>query len=131
MTQPSTNHILLVEDDRDIQETLRELLTEEGYDVAMANNGQEALTYLRTAGRRPDAILLDLMMPVMDGLQFREAQRHEPAYSGIPVVVLSADRNVGEKATQMAVAAYLEKPLNIDTLLDTLSGLDALAAPLS
>ncbi|HET6343273.1 MAG TPA: response regulator, partial [Myxococcota bacterium] len=75
MTQPSTNHILLVENDRDIQETLRELLTEEGYDVAMANNGQEALTYLRTASRRPDAILLDLMMPVMDGLQFREAQR--------------------------------------------------------
>jgi two-component system chemotaxis response regulator CheY len=119
----SVAHILLVEDDRDIQMAMQEVLEEEGFLVTVANNGREALGHLSALQPLPDAILLDLMMPVMDGYEFRRHMQQVPAYKAIPVVVVSADRNAREKTRQMDVAAFLEKPLNLNDLLDTIAGI--------
>ena len=81
--------ILIVDDDRDIRETLGELLTEEGFLVEASWNGKTALARL-LEGLRPDVILLDIMMPAMDGLTFRALQRKEPAIADIPVIGLTA-----------------------------------------
>ena len=81
--------LLLVDDDGAIRDALDEALQEEGFDVVTAANGREALQVLKS-GPRPDAILLDLMMPVMDGWDFRHEQLRDPALRQIPVVVVSA-----------------------------------------
>ena len=116
-------YVLLVEDDNDIRQTMSEVLEEEGYNVAKARNGREALLQLETNARRPAAILLDLMMPIMDGYEFRLRQQKQPKWASIPVVIVSADRNGRERAREMAVAGYFEKPLNIDELLSLLKRL--------
>src|SRR5690242_5374004 len=74
-------HILVVEDDADVREALVDVLEAEGFSVAMAEDGAQALDYLGGAAPRPALILLDLMMPNMNGLQFREEQLKEPAYA--------------------------------------------------
>jgi signal transduction histidine kinase len=109
--------VLVVEDDRDIRETLSGLLAEEGYSVDACANGLEALTHLR-AGRLADVILLDLMMPVMDGWQFRVLQKRDPALASIPVLALSADGT--PKAEAIDAAAYLTKPVSYEALLAAL-----------
>src|SRR5271163_1295125 len=109
--------ILVVEDDADIRETLSDLLTDEGYTVSVCNNGLEALTHLR-AGRRADVIVLDLMMPVMDGWQFRVLQKRDPELASIPVLALSADGT--PKAAAIDAAAYLRKPVSCDALLSAI-----------
>jgi len=86
---PSSRGLLLIEDDREICDSLSEALREEGFDVSTAANGREALEVLRN-GPRPSAILLDLVMPVMDGWDFRQEQLRDPALKDIPVVVVSA-----------------------------------------
>lgn len=119
---PSSNtdqDILVVEDDYDIREALIQILDAEGYRVAGASNGKEALQFLRT-NNRPKLILLDLMMPVMDGWQFRAEQQRDPALSEIPVVVISADASVQQKAASIDAAGYLKKPIDLEVLLDTI-----------
>lgn len=114
---PATGHILLVEDDFAIRETVADVLESEGFEVACVANGREALSRLGEDGSaRPGVILLDLMMPVMDGWEFRTAQRSDPRLAGIPVVVLSAGAE-GSLA-RLAPAAYLPKPFELDRLLD-------------
>jgi CheY-like chemotaxis protein len=81
--------VLIIDDDRDIRETLGELLADEGFAVEAAWNGESALERLK-AGFRPDVIVLDLMMPVMDGLSFRAAQRSHDALADIPIIGLTA-----------------------------------------
>jgi CheY-like chemotaxis protein len=108
--------ILLVEDDPDISDMMELYLRSEGYAVAAAANGQEALSYLERSGR-PALILLDLMMPVMNGWEFRERQRQHPGLAQIPVVLLSADSKVPEEAARLGAASYLRKPVEFDTLL--------------
>lgn len=125
MPQTPLKRILLVEDDADIQEAMHELLIEEGFEVRTANNGAEALETLSTATFAPELILLDLMMPIMDGHRFREQQLKNTLWAKIPVVVISADRNAKEKSMQMRVAGFLAKPVNLDDLLATLSALGA------
>ncbi|HEY2594232.1 MAG TPA: response regulator [Chloroflexota bacterium] len=88
-TRPSPASLLLVEDDAAVCDSLREALEYEGFKVATAANGREALVGLRD-GLRPSAILLDLMMPVMDGWDFRYEQLRDPALKDIPVLVISA-----------------------------------------
>jgi CheY-like chemotaxis protein len=112
-------HVLIIEDDLDIRDALGQILEEEGYAVATAANGQEALDQLRS-GPPPRLILLDLMMPVMNGWQFRAEQRQDPALAAIPVVVISADTNIGDKATQLGVREYFRKPIEITGLLEML-----------
>ena len=85
--------------------------------TAVAANGCEALNHLRTNGH-PDLILLDMMMPVMDGWTFREEQRKLPALASIPVLTVTADGDARGKAASIQAAGYIAKPLQIDNLLD-------------
>ena len=102
--------VLLVEDDLDIAEAILDVLMDEGYEVAHATNGREALDLLQSEPE-PSVILLDLMMPEMDGPQFRAVQMRDPRLSKIPVVVLSADRMIAEKARALGVWGFVVKPL--------------------
>jgi CheY-like chemotaxis protein len=112
--------ILLVEDDDAVRESLSELLRDEGFEVVTARNGREALEHLR-AGRRPTAILLDLMMPVMDGWDFRQHQLRDPALRDIPVVVVTATGFSAETIrTQFGSVDTLPKPVPYLELLDVL-----------
>lgn len=107
--------VLIVEDDADLREMMAQLLTLEGFRAATVANGREALEYLHT-DPKPDVILLDLMMPVMDGWEFRRQQQADPRLADIPVVVLSAlDQN---RAAGVNTAAFLKKPLDFDRLLE-------------
>jgi CheY-like chemotaxis protein len=107
-------HILVVEDDRDVRESLRDALELEGYDVVCAENGQAALHHLGT-GARPCVILLDLMMPVMDGWTFRQEIMKDKSLAAIPVVVMTAAAPV--RAGVVASEAILYKPLHIDQVV--------------
>lgn len=115
--------VLVVDDDAAIREALSDLLGDEGYRVATATNGAEALTLLRSAGElRPCVILLDLMMPVMSGQEFYAEQQRDPALSRIPTVVISADGNVARKAAAFG-AEFLSKPVRLETMLGLLDRL--------
>ncbi len=107
------NRVLIVEDDRDIREELTSLLEENDYCVLVADHGEHALEVMR-AGNRPDAIILDLMMPVMDGWEFREHQKSDPDLARIPVIVTSASE------TSVDANALLRKPIDRDALLRAL-----------
>lgn len=110
--------ILIVEDDRDVVEALSMLLRAHGYEVEYALNGREALETLK-GNARPALILLDLMMPVMDGVQFREAQTADPDIAHIPVVVMSAHPKAKEIMESIRAQAYLKKPVEIESILQT------------
>jgi CheY-like chemotaxis protein len=111
--------ILIVDDDFGIRDAITQVLEDEGYRVVGAANGLEAFDHLRVAAAFPCLILLDLAMPVMSGWEFRSKQREDPTLSPIPVVVLSADRGLKDKAASIQADGYLQKPVDIDTLLDT------------
>lgn len=107
--------ILVVEDDHDIRESICEALIIMGYNVRNASNGKEALEVLEEM-QPPCMILLDLMMPVMDGWQFREKQRIHPKIGEVPVVVVSADNNVAEKGKKLGAADHMKKPVDFRML---------------
>jgi CheY-like chemotaxis protein len=110
--------VLVVEDDADILRAIVQVLEDEGQTVRAAENGLVALTMLRAPGAiRPCVILLDLMMPVMDGWSFRAEQLRDPALVGIPVIVLTADGHAVDKAALMNGANALRKPVELETLL--------------
>ncbi len=117
MAEPGAKReVLLVEDDADIRAMIGQLLELEGYPVFATGNGIEALEHLR-AGARPGLILLDLMMPVMNGWQFRAEQSRDPVLAAIPVVVISGDVRASERAGSIRVEGYLKKPLDLTVLL--------------
>ena len=111
MTQP----ILIVEDDADIRTDLAELLRSEGHNVVTAGDGLEALSRLRQAA--PRLILLDLMMPVMDGWRFRAEMLKDPALARIPVVLLSGAGNLREAVAALGAAGSVAKPFTLDAVL--------------
>ena len=108
--------ILVVEDDDDIRDSIKELLEEEGYSIDTAANGQQALARIRGAGV-PQLILLDLMMPVMDGWQFQRELRQDPECAQIPVIVISASKFSRER---VEADAFISKPLDGGVLLETI-----------
>ena len=110
--------VMLVEDDPDIREMICALLELEGWRVIAYSNGTEALDALRAQSDPPFLILLDLMMPVMNGWQFLAEQERDPSLSGIPVVVLSGDVREGAPGS-LHVDGYLRKPIDLDVLLAT------------
>ncbi|KFE63450.1 response regulator [Hyalangium minutum] len=116
-----SRRILVVEDDLYIRESVRELLEGEGHTVFSAENGAHALTELEAMRQPPDVILLDLMMPVKDGFQFRSEQQANPRIAHIPVVVMSADPHLDNHRESLAARTYLHKPLDIDLLLAAMS----------
>lgn len=112
--------ILVIEDDIAIRELLVELLISEGYDVTSAVNGEEGLTRLRNDSL-PDVILMDLMMPVMDGYGFRTEQLKNSKWSSIPTIVMSAEAQAREKLKPYHVNDFLSKPVELDTILSTIA----------
>lgn len=120
VSQPTGHCILIVEDDADMRESLGELLQYEGYQVAAAANGREALNHLRQA-EAPCLILLDLMMPVMTGWEFREEQREDPQLAQIPVAVLTGVRNSVEQISTLDAVGYFQKPVDLNALLATVA----------
>jgi CheY-like chemotaxis protein len=107
--------ILVVEDDLQLRESVSHTLSEEGYDVCTARNGAEALEL--AARSPPDLVLLDLMMPVMSGWEFRERQRRHPELAAIPVVVMTATPSL--EAAAIEAADLLLKPVRPSDLLAT------------
>ncbi|HET6436424.1 MAG TPA: response regulator [Anaeromyxobacter sp.] len=106
--------VLLVEDDADIRELMALVLSDEGYAVSTAENGLRGLELARE--RQPALIVLDLMMPVMSGWEFRAHQRADPSLAGVPVIVVSAAAPGSEP---LEVAAYISKPFDFDVLVRT------------
>ena len=106
--------VLIVEDDADLREMMAQLLSLEGFRATAVANGREALEYLHEADV-PQVILLDLMMPVMDGWEFRRKQQADPALASVPVIVLSALDLA--RAGNLDATAFLKKPLDFDHLL--------------
>ena len=110
-------HILVIEDDVTIRESIVELLTSEDYQVTAAEHGQAGLDYLLTATALPDLILIDLMMPVMDGFAFCAAKAADPRLRGLRTVVMSADGHAKKKREETGAQEYMRKPVDIDYLL--------------
>ena len=112
---PHPKRVLIVEDNEVTRDVMALILESDGYQVSTAANGRRALERLR-GGDRPSVILLDLMMPVMDGWQFREEQRRDRALADIPVVVCTA-AGEGAQNAALGVAELLSKPVEADDLL--------------
>jgi len=108
--------VLLVDDDVTGSEPLEELLRQEGVDVVLVSDGAEAHEHLRT-GARPCVIILDLRIPGMDGFEFRAEQLRDPALARIPVVVMSGDGFVDERALELGIDEYLRKPIDVDQFI--------------
>ena len=105
--------VLVVDDDPDIRDMMSALLTKHGYSVETASNGVEALAMLRVV--RPSVILLDICMPMMDGAEFRQAQRRDVRLLRIPTVVMTASNL--EPLLDLAVEETLRKPIRARELL--------------
>jgi CheY-like chemotaxis protein len=105
---------MVVDDDHDIRESFASLLTDAGMNVTVARNGREALDVLRTADTRPCLIFLDLMMPVMDGFEFRQEQTSDPGLANIPVIVITAGRTLQPPSN---VRHVLRKPFRFEDII--------------
>ncbi|HEY8207480.1 MAG TPA: response regulator [Myxococcaceae bacterium] len=110
---PARKPVLVVDDDRDIREGLQDLLESEGHTVFTASDGQDALEVLATIPR-PGLVLLDLMMPRMNGQRFLQHVRGDPALAQLSIVVLTA---APATVQDVAVAGLLRKPPDLDELL--------------
>lgn len=111
--------ILIVDDDADIREALIDILTDHGYHVQAVRNGREALDHLRR-GARPRLILLDAMMPVMDGLTFRREQLTDPELKELPVLMISASSRSKLDAQGLGFVGVMSKPINLEQLLEVI-----------
>ncbi len=107
--------ILIIEDEENIQSLVEEVLSEEGYDVVVAEHGAAALALLDKW--TPDVILLDMWMPIMDGWQFAQAYR-QTSSAHAPIVVMSAVLDAGDQPVEIEADSFLAKPLDLDELLD-------------
>lgn len=116
MSNPYT--ILVVDDDPDIRDIVADILSDEGYRALGAENGRDALRMLREEGLRPQLILLDMMMPELDGWGFRAEQQQDAELARIPVVVFTAHELPSQTAAQMQAAGFLKKPIRLAQLLD-------------
>jgi CheY-like chemotaxis protein len=111
--------ILIVEDSAEIQMLMMKFLDQNGYEVEGVDNGISALDHLNKVETKPDVILLDLMMPEMDGYEFRSAQLSNQEIADIPTIIMTADRDVEVKARQLKATGYLKKPFkDLDTILE-------------
>jgi len=110
--------VLVVEDDAEVRSAVAEILELEGFAVDTAVHGQQALDKLRS-GMAPNVLLLDLMMPVMNGLELLEHLRVETELRAPPVIVLSANR--GYEAEDLGVAAVVRKPFDVDALVGNIA----------
>lgn len=113
---PKEGRVLVVDDEPMVRETLGQVLSDEGYVVDLAVDGEMALERVHAA--RPDAILLDLMMPGMNGRQFLQALREDPSYAEVPVMIMTAVHGLEVNLTSIGASEVVEKPFNVDELLN-------------
>lgn len=119
--RPTNRQILIVEDSLDIQQLLSHFLEKSGYSVVCAANGIEALEILRSGPGLPKLIILDIMMPEMDGFQFLAEQEKDSKIAGIPVVAMTADKTAETRALHAGVKAFLRKPFTeVEFILRTI-----------
>jgi len=109
--------VLVVEDDEAIGDALVSLLQDAGHEVVCVPDGKRALDALRSGGGTC-LILLDIAMPVMDGLRFREEQLKDDAFARVPVIVCTADALAEQRARELGAAGWLRKPLDPEHLLE-------------
>jgi CheY-like chemotaxis protein len=124
--------IVVVDDDNDVREAICEILHGEGYATTAATNGQEAIEWLRSSSERPELIILDLMMPVMDGWTFLSGIESDPRLKNIPVAMMSAHPSIRTELMRARnandpIRLLLPKPLHVLRLLSTVR---TLCAPL-
>ena len=121
--------VLVVEDDPDIRDIVQDLLESEGYDVIPASHGRQALEFLSGVkqGAKPDLVILDMMMPLVDGRQVLETMRNDLLLSSIPVLVISA---VAREKPEGA-SAFLRKPVSLEKLFETVRTFINRPAPLA
>lgn len=112
----AAHHILIVDDDPDIRDSLSDVLADQGFEVAVSADGLEALEHLRRSPA-PCLILLDYMMPRCDGPSFRLEQKNDARIAAIPVVLLTADVRVEEKRRVLDAVDLLAKPVQLEELL--------------
>jgi len=112
-----THPVLIVDDDDDIRECIIDFLQDNGYAAVGASNGKDALEKLSARALEPAVIVLDLMMPVMDGRTFRDEQLRDPDLARIPVIVVSAFREASAVVADMECGSWVRKPVNLDRLL--------------
>jgi DNA-binding response OmpR family regulator len=111
------SYVLVVDDDPAIRGLLADALRDEGYTVDLAAHGREALDAMRA--RRPATVVLDLMMPVMDGFSFMEACLSEQLCENVPIVVISAVHDALQRVMDVPVYACVAKPFDLDDLVRT------------
>jgi CheY-like chemotaxis protein len=108
--------VLVVDDDRPFRETLATTLEAHGFCVMQAADGVEALQRLRAA-RRPTVVLLDLIMPRLDGAGFRRAQMADQDMATVPVIVCSGEIDVALRAERLGIRDFIRKPVDLERLL--------------
>ena len=113
MSEPARKTVLVVDDDKDICDTLKELFEDEGYVVFIAHDGGSALTTLRAAEPKPSVIVLDLMMPIMDGCTVHAIMLQDPQLAAVPVVMCTADPKRAPRGVRV-----IQKPVKLDALLE-------------
>jgi CheY-like chemotaxis protein len=115
--------ILIVEDSQDIRILIKKLLEQQGYFVIEATNGKQALELLQNTNRLPHLIIFDLMMPDINGYEFRKQQRGDPKIANIPVLVISADSRIPAAELGIDPKAAIKKPFDIGQFLDVVESL--------
>jgi CheY-like chemotaxis protein len=111
-----SHEVLIVEDDSPLREALSQVLSDEGYELLTARDGLEAVNCLKK-GNRPDVILLDLSMPVVNGWEFRMFQKRDPELARIPVVIITAGGYTREEVAWLEPSAMIPKPVDLSVLL--------------
>jgi CheY-like chemotaxis protein len=118
MSEQHCKSILIVEDDQSIRETMIEMLESEGYNTYSAINGKDALNLLRDEIPKPCLVLLDMMMPIMNGRQFLDEMMKDAVLAPIPVLIVSA---IADPSNTKGSVGFLKKPVDIDAVLSTVS----------
>lgn len=112
--------VLVVDDDKDVCDLISAALTGKGYKTVVTGNGREALDYLKSPAPRPKLILLDLMMPEMNGWEFRKVQQADPSLANIPVAIITG-RSLDGEARDLGAVDVLYKPSRIEKLTAVVS----------
>ncbi len=119
MNSTKPRKILTVDDDEDIRNTVSQMLELEGFEAVWAKNGQVALDYMMAIpdSELPDLVLLDFMMPVMNGQEFAEKKKYLKRLAHIPVVMMTASGNLVNVMERIPTGGYMSKPMDIDTVV--------------
>ena len=113
------SYVLVVDDDEDIGEAIEIILESRGYHCRLARDGESALELMRNHPL-PQVVLLDMMMPIMSGEEFRIAQLQDPRLATVPVIVMTADATAEDRVRSLGISKFLRKPLRIDELISAM-----------